>query len=53
MWTYIFHEPVADMEELVSLLNQMLARKDRFYYAIIDNTTGNALGTYYLMSIDQ
>lgn len=31
MWTYLFQESVTDMEELVSLLNQMLARKDRFY----------------------
>ena len=47
MWTYLFQEPVADMEELVSLLNQMLARKDRFYYAIIDKATGKALGTFF------
>jgi len=53
MWTYLFQEPVADMEELVSLLNQMLARKDRFYYAIIDKVTGKALGTFSLMRIDQ
>ena len=53
MWTYLFQEPVADMEELVSLLNQMLARKDRFYYAIIDKETGKALGTFSLMRIDQ
>ena len=53
MWTYLFQEPVADMEELVSLLNQMLARKDRFYYAIIDKATGKALGTFSLMRIDQ
>ena len=46
MWTYLFQEPVADREELVSLLNQMLARKDRFYYAIIDKVTGKALGTF-------
>lgn len=46
MWTYLFQEPVADMGELVSLLNQMLARKDRFYYAIIDKATGKALGTF-------
>ncbi|MDU7016375.1 MAG: GNAT family N-acetyltransferase, partial [Streptococcus mitis] len=44
MWTYLFQEPVADREELVTLLNQMLARKDRFYYAIIDKATGKALG---------
>ena len=36
MWTYLFQEAVADIEELLTLLNQMLARKDRFYYAIID-----------------
>lgn len=53
MWTYLFQEPVADMEELVSLLNQMLARKDRFYYAIVDKETGKALGTFSLMRIDQ
>ena len=53
MWTYLFQEPVADMEELVTLLNQMLARKDRFYYAIIDKATGKALGTFSLMRIDQ
>ena len=53
MWTYLFQEPVADMEELVTVLNQMLARKDRFYYVIIDKTTCKALGTFSLMRIDQ
>jgi len=53
MWTYLFQESVADMEELVSLLNQMLVRKDRFYYAIVDKATGKALGTFSLMRIDQ
>ena len=53
MWTYLFQEPVADMEELVTLLNQMLARKDRFFYAILDRETGKVLGTFSLMRIDQ
>ena len=53
MWTYLFQEPVADMEELVNLLNQMLARKDRFFYAILDRETGKTLGTFSLMRIDQ
>ena len=53
MWTYLFQEPVADMEELVNLLNQMLARKDRFFYAILDRETGKSLGTFSLMRIDQ
>ena len=46
MWTYLFQESVADGEELVRLLNQMLARKDRFYYAIIDKETRKTLGTF-------
>ena len=37
----------------LAFLNQMLARKDRFYYAIIDKETGKALGTFSLMRIDQ
>ena len=53
MWTYLFQEPVADREELVSLLNQMLTRKDRFFYAILDRETGKVLGTFSLMRIDQ
>ena len=53
MWTYLFQESVADLEELVSLLNQMLARKGRFYYAIVDKENGKALGTFSLMRIDQ
>ena len=53
MWTYLFQEPVADREELVSLLNQMLTRKDRFFYAILDRKTGKVLGTFSLMRIDQ
>ena len=52
MWTYLFQESVADLEELVSLLNQMLARKGRFYYAIVDKESGKALGTFSLMRID-
>ena len=53
MWTYLFQEPVADREELVSLLNQMLARQDRFFYVILDRETGKVLGTFSLMRIDQ
>lgn len=30
MWTYLFQEPVADIEELVSLLNQMLVVRTVF-----------------------
>ena len=53
MWTYLFQEPVGDMKELFNLLNQMLARKDRFFYAILDRETGKTLGTFSLMRIEQ
>ena len=53
MWTYLFQEPVGDMKELFNLLNQMLARKDRFFYAILDRETDKTLGTFSLMRIDQ
>ena len=53
MWTYLFQSPVANLEELMLDLKQMIERKDRFYYAIIDKATGKALGTFSLMRIDQ
>ena len=53
MWTYLFQLPVENLEELIVALKQMLERKDRFYYAIIDKATGKALGTFSLMRIDQ
>ena len=53
MWTYLFQPPVENLEELIVALKQMLERKDRFYYAIIDKATGKALGTLSLMRIDQ
>ena len=52
MWTYLFQPPVANLEELMVALKQMIERKDRFYYAIIDKSTGKALGTFSLMRID-
>ena len=53
MWTYLFQPPVANLEELMVALKQMIERKDRFCYAIIDKATGKALGTFSLMRIDQ
>ena len=53
MWTYLFQPPVENLEELIVALKQMLERKDRFYYAIIDKATGKALGTFSLMRIDK
>lgn len=53
MWTYLFQEPVENLEELIDALKQMIERKDRFYYVIIDKVTGKALGTFSLMRIDQ
>ena len=53
MWTYLFQPPVENLEELIVALKQMIERKDRFYYAIIDKVTGKALGAFSLMRIDQ
>ena len=53
MWTYLFQPPVENLEELIVAIKQMIERKDRFYYAIIDKVTGKALGTFSLMRIDQ
>ena len=53
MWTYLFQPSVENLEELIVALKQMIERKDRFYYAIIDKVTGKALGTFSLMRIDQ
>ena len=53
MWTYLFQPPVENLEELIVALKQMIERKDRFYYAIIDKAIGKALGTFSLMRIDQ
>ena len=53
MWTYLFQPPVENLEELIVALKQMIERKDRFYYAIIDKATEKALGTFSLMRIDQ
>ena len=53
MWAYLFQPPVENFEELIVALKQMIERKDRFYYAIIDKATGKALGTFSLMRIDQ
>ena len=44
---------MVNLEELMVALKQMIERKDRFYYAIIDKATGKALGTFSLMRIDQ
>ncbi|MGX7072964.1 GNAT family N-acetyltransferase [Falseniella ignava] len=52
MWTYLFQEPVADREELITLLKQMVASKDRFFYAILDKEMGKTLGIFSLMRID-
>ena len=53
MWTYLFQNPVQSQEEWSTLLDQMLAAPDRFYYAIVDKESGKALGTFALMRIDR
>ena len=53
MWTYLFQNPAQSQAEWSQKLDQMLAAKDRFHYAIVDKESGKALGTFALMRIDR
>ncbi|MBZ2041071.1 acetyltransferase domain protein [Streptococcus sanguinis] len=53
MWTYLFQNPAPNQTEWSQKLDQMLAAKDRFHYAIVDKENGKALGTFALMRIDR
>lgn len=52
-WTYLSMEPVQSKHELKDLLMKMEQSKDKYYFAIINNQTKEAIGTFALMRIDQ
>ena len=52
MWTYLFKGPVATPAEWDVLLDELMTAQGRFYYAILDKKTNQALGTFSLMRID-
>ncbi len=51
-WTYLSVGPFADATAYLGYLAQMAASNDPLHYAIVDQATGLALGTFALMRID-
>ena len=51
-WQYLFDEPFADEEPFRDFLARKAASADPLFYAIIDQSTGRAVGFETLMRID-
>jgi RimJ/RimL family protein N-acetyltransferase len=51
-WTYLFAEPVADLAQYTDYLRKEAVKLDPLHHAIVDQTTGEALGTAAYMRID-
>lgn len=53
-WTYLPEKygPFAEKTDFAAFLAQMETSQDPYYFAIIDQTSGKALGTFSLMRID-
>ncbi|WP_225748460.1 GNAT family N-acetyltransferase [Eikenella sp. Marseille-P7795] len=51
-WTYLPLDPVADAAELGALLHKLEQSADPYYFAIIDQADGRAVGTMALMRVD-
>ncbi|KMK52239.1 hypothetical protein RO21_01900 [[Actinobacillus] muris] len=52
-WTYLPLEPFQQKEALMAYLSQIETSQDPYYFAIIDEATQQAIGTFALMRIDQ
>lgn len=50
-WTYLFSEPFPDLDSYRNYVEQAVKGNDPFHYAIIDLSTGQAVGTLALMRI--
>ena len=51
-WQYLFDEPLADEQSFHGFLGRKAASTDPLFYAIIDQSTGRAVGFETLMRID-
>lgn len=51
-WTYLPLAPFNDKKQFSEFLQQIAASTDPYYFAIIDEQTGQAVGTFALMRID-
>ena len=52
-WTYLPYGPFKDKEAFERYLSRMVNQDDPFQYAIIDQNTGKALGSFALLRIDE
>jgi RimJ/RimL family protein N-acetyltransferase len=52
LWQYLFDEPFADEQSFRDFLALKAASKDPLFYAIVDQSTGRAVGFQTLMRID-
>lgn len=52
-WTYLAIEPLTDIATVRGVLTEFSLATDAWHYAIIDNQTDQALGTFALMRADQ
>lgn len=51
-WTYLFNGPFDTLEQYVAYLEKVATGNDPFYYAIVDRTSGRAMGVFSLLRID-
>jgi len=51
-WTYLFQEPFQTLESYRAWLGQVAAADDPLFHAIVDATTGKAVGVATFMRID-
>ncbi len=52
LWTYLFDGPFTDRAAFVRALTTKAASQDPFFFAIVDRTTGTAVGMAALMRIE-
>ena len=52
LWQYLFDEPFADEKSFRDFLARKAASEDPLFYAIVDQSTGRAVGFETLMRID-
>jgi len=52
-WTYLPYGPFRDRKDFDDYLSGQVGRQDPFHYAIIDQISGRALGSFALLRIDR
>lgn len=52
-WTYLIYEPINDMATFDKFVDDCMNHSNRFYYAVLEKESGNPLGLFSLMRINQ